>query len=489
MRGLVQTFLAGLSSERPSPELLGELGEPDPPKAAAAFRAAARHPDLRATLGDWAPVALTTARPGFAAQVLEELAGRYRQARGVALDLGRHPALVRVLGSSDMLARLLLRHPHWVEELDGAPPDGLPEAPGDGPIEPDWTAIRVAKYRGLLRIAARDLLGRDFHDSLTELTSLADRCLAAGLACAEAEVGVEPPALLALGKLGGRELNFSSDVDLIFVHEPAGDRPDPKLHAALGRLIQTFKKHMEAPSEDGFGYRVDLDLRPEGRSGGLINTVDGALEYYESFGADWERQMLIRLRRVAGPEAPGRAFADQVVPFVYRQLIDPGSIGAIRDMKLRIESERRDSGKDLEIELKEGPGGIRDVEFLTQAFQLLFGGRHPELRTGHVLSALEALEALERLRLLPEAVTTALSDAYLWLRRAEHCVQLVEERQTQRFPRDPVQQLGLARRMGYDDEQGARARDRLLDDWTHVRATVREHFNALILEAPSDAGV
>ena len=123
--------------------------------------------------------------------------------------------------------------------------------------------------------------------------------------------------------------------------QPSAEPPDPADRPGLTKFIQTFKKHLEAPSEDGFGYRVDLDLRPEGRMGALVNPLEAALEYYESFGADWERQALIRLRHVAGPEATGRAFERQVAPFVYRQLIDPGSIGAIRDMKLRIETAKR----------------------------------------------------------------------------------------------------------------------------------------------------
>jgi glutamate-ammonia-ligase adenylyltransferase len=169
----------------------------------------------------------------------------------------------------------------------------------------------------------------------------------------------------------------------------------------------------------------------------------------------------------------------QLQPFVFRAGIDPGAIRAVHTMKLRIEQERRNAGRDIEADLKEGPGGIRDVEFLVQALQLLVGGRHPEVRTGNVLAGLDALCEVQ---LLPERVAQALRAAYLWLRRAEHCLQLVEERQTQRFPRNADAQRGLARRMGYGEPEGAQARDRLLDDWTRVRTEVREHFEALVLE-------
>jgi glutamate-ammonia-ligase adenylyltransferase len=478
VKPLVRSFLAGLETDAPDTRALETVGEPDPVKAGKAFLRAACHPDLRATREKWVPVLLLTARPGFAAQCLDELATRYRQTLNRPLDPIQVPALPHVLGSSDFLARLLLRHPHWIDELVGDPPD----PPRAAVPEPDWTAIRIAKYQGLLRITARDLLGRPFEQSLHELSELADHCLEAALACAARETRVAPPTLCGLGKLGGRELNFSSDVDLLFIYEAEPGPADLERNEEVTRLIQVFKRHLEVASEDGFAYRVDLDLRPEGRSGALANSVGAALHYYETFGADWERQMLIRLRYVAGSRTVAETFASQLTPFVYRGLIDPGAIRALRDMKQRIEAEQRAAGRDVEADLKSGPGGIRDVEFLVQALQLLFGRRHPEIRTGNVL---EALTRLRELVLLPEAAVAGLQEAYLWLRRAEHTLQLVEERQTHHVPRAPQSQVALARRMGYRDEDGTRARDRLLDDWTSIRARVREQFNALILE-PSD---
>jgi glutamate-ammonia-ligase adenylyltransferase len=473
---LIRTFLASLARGEPSEAALAALGEPEPAKAAGAIARAAAHPDLQADREAWLEPLLLSARPGHAAATLEEVANRYRDTRRRALPIGRMPALVRVLGSSDVLARLLRAHPHWAEELIGDPP----APPDTAEVEPDWTALRIAKYKGLLRIAGRDLLGRPFRDSPRELAALADACLEAGLERAARELGAPLPSLLALGKLGGGELNFSSDVDLLFV--------DPGALGALGAehqqrciaLVQLFKRHMEVPSEDGFAYRIDLDLRPAGKQGPLVQTVDAALEYYESFGREWERQALIRLRRVAGAAEPARELLRQLQPFVYRRLIDPQDIRAIHAMKRRIESERRAAGRDLESNLKEGPGGIRDVEFLTQALQLFHGGRHPELRTGNVI---DALDALERLHLVPAPVSEALRSAYLWLRRAEHALQMVEERQTQRFPREPAAQLALARRMGYGDGDARRALRRLLEDRDRVHGEVRQHFEALVLES------
>jgi len=472
---LLRTLVAGLARGEADARALEALGCAEPARAAERLCAAAAHPALASTRERWLPELLLSARPAAGAEYLIELAAR----AGAALDLSAAPLLPRLLGSSDALARVLLRHPNWIAELSGP----LPGPPPDGPVEPSWSPIRIAKYKGLLRIAARDLAGRPFAEGLGELSRLADRCLGAALACAAAEAHVAPPALFALGKLGGNELNFSSDVDLLFIHENAPDGAEPAELAQLVELIRCFKKHLEVPSEDGFGYRIDLDLRPEGRQGVIVNSVDSALSYYENFGADWERQMLIRLRFVAGARRAAEAFERGLQPFVWRRTVGNDAVRAVRAMKRRIEDERLEAGRDLEANLKEGPGGIRDVEFLVQAFQLLFGGREPSLRTGNVLAA---LAALERAGLLDLSVTDELGASYLWLRRAEHAVQLVEERQTQTFPREPNVQLALARRLAYPQVEGARARDALLDDWTRVRARVRAHFENLVLES-SDA--
>jgi len=473
MNALAKAFLDGLQRRAPDPQLLATVGDPEPERAAEAFLAASDQEDLAPSSHFWVPALLGSARPGFGARCLTDLAKRSRD-RGVPLDLHRAPLLPRVLGASNFLARLLLRHPDWVAELEG----DAPAPPADGSIEPDWTEIRRVKYCGLLRIAARDLFGRPFAESLRELSDLADRCLAAGLACTKLEKGCEPPGMLALGKLGGRELNFSSDVDLLFLYETSPDLDELQQNQDAASVIRHFKTQLEAPTSNGFGYRVDLELRPEGKTGVLANSVDAALGYYESFGAEWERQMLIRLRSVAGPRGVCDAFSSGIVPFVYRRLIDPGVMHAVREMKARIENERRDAGRDIEADLKEGPGGIRDVEFFVQSLQLFYGGSQAPLRTGNVLDSLAALRDLE---LLPETVTASLADAYIWLRRAEHALQLAEEQQTARFPREARAQLALARRMGYADAEGRSAHDRLLADWTAKRDEVRTHFDALVL--------
>ena len=163
----------------------------------------------------------------------------------------------------------------------------------------------------------------------------------AALGCAEEETECEAPALLALGKLGGRELNFSSDVDLLFLYD-VSPGSDPMLRAeGVTRLVRLFKANLERPTGEGFGYRVDLDLRPEGRAGALANSVDALLTYYESFGSDWERQMLIRLRTVVDAPPAAEAFTAGVHPYVYSRHVGPDLLRSVRDMKIRIEAERR----------------------------------------------------------------------------------------------------------------------------------------------------
>lgn len=466
-------------------EILAQAGEPEPERALAALASALERPELAAIPTHWLPELCGAARPAFGIEALTELADAHRTRSGEPLELRSHRSLPSILGNSNFLARALTREPALADELAidaSLAPGALPGAPSTDIPAPDWDAIRDAKYRGLLRIAARDLGGRPLRASLRELSDLADGCLTAALERASAEKEAEPPALFALGKLGGRELNLSSDVDLLFLYDSPSGEPGLARNHEVGGIARALRRGLEHASPEGFGYRVDLELRPEGRSGALANSVDGALAYYESFGAEWERQALIRLRHVAGAPEAAHAFEAGIEPFVYRRAISPDTLGAVREMKHRIERERRSAGRDIEHDLKEGPGGIRDIEFMTQALQLLFGGRDRSVRTGNVLDALDALAASKA---LSQAIASSLTAAYTWLRRAEHAIQLAEERQTHQFPREPAAQLGLARRLGDRDLSGAAARARLLDEWTATRTEVRAHFDRILPESVS----
>ncbi|MGA8890910.1 MAG: bifunctional [glutamate--ammonia ligase]-adenylyl-L-tyrosine phosphorylase/[glutamate--ammonia-ligase] adenylyltransferase, partial [Anaeromyxobacteraceae bacterium] len=254
---------------------------------------------------------------------------------------------------------------------------------------------------------------------------------------------------LAMGKLGARELNFSSDVDLIYVYRAdgttTGDRPLTHF-AYYARLAELVTESLSRVTEDGMVFRVDLNLRPDGRSGPIVNSIRAAELYYQSFGRSWERNALVKARAGAGDLSVGEELLAQLEPFVWRRSLDLGIIEEIQAMKARIDARAGAEGKD---DLKLGKGGIREAEFFVSALQLLHGGklRDPGIRERAVLRALDRLlfagivQARDR---------DAISDAYLFLRRAEHRVQMVDGRQTHRLP-PPEERLGLARSMGYAD--------------------------------------
>jgi glutamate-ammonia-ligase adenylyltransferase len=468
---LARRVIESLRAGDPAGDDLSRAGSPQPAEDAVALGAAARDADLAPRTEHWLPALLASASPGAGARRLVAIAEQCRR-RG-------HPpgapfagaVLARVLGNSHFLGRWLLREPSWQGDLAGAivpPPPRVDANAG-------WSELRRTKYRGLLRIAARDH-ARRFDDGLGELTDLADDILRRALVLAAGER--EAPALFALGKLGGRELNFSSDVDLLFVCEAP---PDERGHAAresAAVVVRELKRRLDERTDEGFVYRVDLDLRPEGPPGALVRGVEGTLGYYELRGAEWERQMLLRLRHLGGSPRAARAFERGIEPFVYRRAIDPGVIDSVRAMKTRIETDRRDRGRDLDANLKEGPGGIRDVEFTVQALQLFHAGRLPELRTGNVFTA---IAALERAGVLPAASAAVLEDGYRWLRRAEHALQLAEEQQTAQLPREAAERTAVARRMGYADAAAADATRRFEADLARTRSQVREQFEALVL--------
>jgi glutamate-ammonia-ligase adenylyltransferase len=466
---LARRVIESLRNGDPRVEDLARTGAPEPAADAEAIAAAARDPDLAAQLEHWLPALLASACAGAGARRLVALAAAHRERGSGAVVAGA--ALARVLGNSHVLGRWLVREPEWARDLAGE----LAPAPQPAPEDGDWSALRRAKYRGLLRVAARDL-ARPFEAGLAELSDLADGVLRRALALASGER--EPPALFALGKLGGRELNFSSDVDLFFVCVASPDERGDAARESATAVIQELKRRLEERTDEGFAYRVDLDLRPEGPAGALVRGVEGTLAYYELRGAEWERQMLLRLRHLAGSPSAARGFERGIAPFVYRRAFDPTVIDAVRAMKVRIETERREHGRDVDNNLKEGPGGIRDVEFTVQALQLFHAGRNPELRTGNVLAA---IAALARAQLLPEDSAAVLADGYRWLRRGEHALQLAEEQQTAQLPRDRAERAALARRMGYAEPAADEATLHFETDLARTRSRVREQFEALVL--------
>jgi glutamate-ammonia-ligase adenylyltransferase len=394
--------------------------------------------------------------------------------------LAAHPGavqlLTRLLGSSQFLADALRRRPSllaWLLEprtMRQWLPDEL-EADMALALEPFTTrearmnALRRFKYRQLLRIASRDLLGdADVAATTEELAHLADVCLAeAWRFCSEAlsaqygapqGTGDAPTglAVIGMGKLGGEELNYSSDIDVILVYGEDGETPggpggrvaNGDYFASLGRDLVAF---LDAVTEEGAAFRVDLRLRPEGRVGPVVLSLDGYRTYYAERAELWERQALLKARLSGGDPRVGARFLELARSVVYRPGVDPKIVDAVRDMKREIDLSLRDRarGDGERDNVKLGRGGIREIEFLVQALQLLYGGDDPWLRERNTLKALFRLA--ERGYLAPDLVRT-LSEAYVHLRAVEHGLQILHEFQTHTLPSEPTALGRLARRVG-----------------------------------------
>jgi len=311
-----------------------------------------------------------------------------------------------------------------------------------------------------VRIALRDLRRARMSEVTGELSALATACLDAAIrfhdrrlrarhgapaGLAEREPGAGFCAL-AMGKLGARELNFSSDIDLIYVYAEDGmtEAENGITHFAhYAKLAELVTEAIATPTDDGAVFRVDLNLRPDGRNGPIVNSVRAAELYYQSFGRSWERNALVKARPAAGDLRAGEQLLALLEPFVWRRSLDLDVLREIQAMKARIDARAGAEGRD---NLKLGKGGIREVEFFVTALQLLHGGKQPELRERAVLPSLERLLFAG---VVPARDRDALADAYLFLRRAEHRVQMVDGRQTHSLP-PPGERLGLARAMGFD---------------------------------------
>ena len=379
-------------------------------------------------------------------------------------------------------AREVLRR--W--RLDAGWLDG--EAAAD---DPDLAlAPRLRRYRQLeaLRIQWQEILGRyDVEETGRRLSSLAGQCLERALAQAESNVAERHGrlwtsegapgrlAVLALGKLGGDELNFNSDLDLVFCHGAAGQsdgrRPlEPRDY--FSRVVRELCRLMEEVTSDGRVWVVDTRLRPFGQAGAMVWSVDAMEQYFVNEGRAWERYAWLKARVVAGELALGQNLLARIRPFVFRRYLDYGLFDSLRSLHADIETRSRQ--EELQDDIKRGPGGIRELEFLVQSLQLLRGGREPALRTSGFLPA---LRAAREAGLLEHGQFEDLSDSYCFLRALENRLQLVTGRQTHELPPDPAQREALAMLMGAPDW------DRLVARIDSVRDQVREAFRKRF-EAP-----
>ena len=424
------------------------------------------------------------------------------------------PVLVQLLGSSSFLADVLVREGiGWpdlflrqisVEQKTRAEHarelDDLVRHTGS--FDEFCAALRRYKQREYLRIGARDLMASvTLEETVRELTALAEASLDAAYrfcrTAVEKEYGVlnlpdydreNRFTILGMGKLGGGELNFSSDIDVIFLFESdegessggsRGKLAPREFFSAVGkRVIQA----MGNVTEDGFVFRIDLRLRPMGNSGPLVQSVHSSMLYYESWGQCWERAALIKARPVAGAVDLGAEFLKEIEPFVYRRYLDYTTVDELRHMKLRIENELLSPGQK-ERNLKLGYGGIREIEFFTQALQLVNGGYVPEVRGP---STLVALAELTRHKFISAKERDALIDAYRFLRQAEHKVQIVQEAHAYSIPEGKEEEQALARRLGSKLKGKYSERQLFWRDHRRHTNTVRETFDRLFYGAQKE---
>ena len=316
--------------------------------------------------------------------------------------------------------------------------------------------LRRRRHALALAVALADLSGEQPLEWITaRLSDFADCAMDEALRCAMLErIPDEEPrglSILALGKLGSRELNYSSDVDLVLLYDPATlpRRPRDEPGEAAVRYGRRFIELMQQRTHHGYVARVDLRLRPSPEVTPIVLPLGAAISYYESSALPWERAAFIRARAAAGDLGLGQSFLQEIGPFIWRRALDFGAIQEIRDISLRIRDHyAQGQAFGPGFDLKRGRGGIREAEFFTQVQQLVHGGREPDLR---VPATLEALEALAHSGRLESDVAQAIGDGYRALRTAEHRVQMVDDRQEHRLPADPAELENLAKLGGWRD--------------------------------------
>ncbi|OQY20427.1 MAG: bifunctional glutamine synthetase adenylyltransferase/deadenyltransferase [Desulfobacteraceae bacterium 4572_35.1] len=395
--------------------------------------------------------------------------------------------LLLILGASSFLTSILCRSDNYLAKLFV---DGEVERKKDTSTmrseleqllspQADFSelqrCLRRFKYREVLRIAARDLSAvADLVEVTAELSSLAAATLQ--VACSycqnlmqqeygkpllDAESGAQGQeavfTVLGMGKLGGWELNFSSDIDLIYFYSSTkgqtsgisdgagGVKNQLELHQYFIKLAEKLTRAIGQVTEDGFVFRVDLDLRPEGRSGEMACSLAAAETYYEGWGQNWERCAMMKARPVAGSIELGEQLLQTLQPFIYRRYHDYGMVEDLKQMKQKIDHHQRGQYGANE-NLKLGKGCVREIEFFTQALQMVYAGKNPQVRER---STLKALLLLRDAGFLPAEEAENLRQAYIFLRTVEHRIQVVQERQTHNLPTSQQERHTLARRCGF----------------------------------------
>ena len=423
------------------------------------------------------------------------------------------PALLRLLGGSAYLSDILVREgrdwPDLFLRQIRAPVKTtsdhlaelsrmISEAPSADVLA---RALRRHKQREFLRIGARDLSSAPVEETMRDLSALAEASLETACRAGRSELEKDFGALrlpgterknrfviLGMGKLGGGELNFSSDIDILYLYEEdegeSDGGPKGKINPRefFHHLAERITRAVGEITEDGFVFRIDLRLRPLGRNGPLVQSLNSALLYYESWGQCWERAALIKARAAAGDRELGARFLHDIEPFVYRRYLDFTTIEELRHMKTRIQQELL-SPQNQERNIKLGYGGIREIEFFTQALQLVNGGREPRVREHGTLSA---LELLARHGYIPPRENAVLSRAYRFLRNVEHKIQMVQEAHTHSIPQGEEGERALARRLGYSARNRRNERQLFWRDFRGHTTSVRRAFDQLFYGAQKE---
>ncbi len=479
-------------NERILAEFLGELGFSYPIRSATNIRLLSACLPA-ASLPLLLDAALASSMPDMALNNLERISSVVpaEELLSTCTDSSSVHRLCTILGASLFLTNIICRDPEAFSELftknriatRRSEAEMLAALHHQLPPELGYAALfsflRRFKYREMLRIAARDLSGLAPLEEVTaELSSLAAASLqvacevtrsllilehGAPLLTGESDLSEAELTVFGMGKLGGRELNFSSDIDLIYFYtsdqgETVGV-PDVNgnisgkisLHSFFVKQAEMITRAVSQVTEDGFVFRVDLVLRPEGKSGDMAISVRSAEVYYELWGQSWERAAMLKARPVAGSIPLGKTLLGQLEPFIHRKYLDYTLIEDMMAMKKKIDASLARE-REGEYNIKLGRGGIREIEFFIQTLQLVYAGKRPELRERN---SLKALSILLQASLISEQDYLAMSRAYRFLRTVEHRIQVVQERQTHNLPQKDDEFLALARRAGFTDGDAA----------------------------------
>ena len=386
----------------------------------------------------------------------------------------------QVLGSSRMLGDALRRLPEFVQTLgdDHALTQTKPRSRfvEEAVAAVEWRAadsnarrsgLRRYKRRELLRIAARDLLSfSNLAETGRDLSTLAEACLEASLVSLEPTV---PFAVIAMGRFGGCDLSYASDLDVLFVYD--GDGPVDFYEAE--RVAEQLLVEIGERTPEGRTFAIDATLRPEGRQGSLTRSLAGFQSYWERYGLTWEFQALIKARPAAGDADLGRRFCELAAPFVYREAYPEESMQDVRRMKVRIEQERIPPGEDPQFHLKLGRGSLSDVEFTVQLLQLMHGARRESLRTPETMTALNALVAVD---LLDPGDADALRESFEFCSVARNARFLVTGSERESLPTDLAEAERVARLLGYAEHPQAMLRDDYRRLTRHARQVVERVF-------------